>query len=157
MAGGKDKDEGVCDGPGRTGEASVPDISECSSDEDADETVRKAQEMLAAAEKKKAEKLAAKQEKEKKRLLEEAAGALVAAGQGAGSDKKRDHMSMFVLKFPVDKGESHDNYVAWPIFENPTRNCVKDFLKAEASNEPVEVTVVEKGKSYLVLDHRDNK
>jgi hypothetical protein len=178
MAGMKDKEGRKGEDPERKVEENADGSSDYSSDDDPDEIVRKAQEKLEKAKRKAAKRAAAielEKEKEKERLQKVAAQMLVAtaaktgeagAGGGAGGAAgvsgvpKREHLSVLCVKFPADKSETSDGrvkYVSFPMIENPTVNHVKEFMKAETKGGRVEVTVIEKGKSYMVFDHRDNR
>jgi hypothetical protein len=174
MAGMKDKEGRKGEGHERKVEEKAEQSSDYSSDEDPEEIVRRAEEKLEKAKQKAAKRAAIEleKEKEKERLQKVAAQMLVAtagktgeagAGGGAGGAAgvsgvpKRDTMSIFVVKFPVDNDASHDNWMAWPLYQNPKMNVTQEFMKAESKNKRIEVTIVEKGKSYLVLDLKDNK
>jgi hypothetical protein len=180
MAGRKDKEERKGECPAGKEEAKVKEPSESESDEDTEEDQRKLREELPELERKAAEKKTAREleKKEKERLEELAAKMLLAtaaktgeggAGGGAGGAggvadgsavPKRNHLSVFVVKFPdtkSDKIDGREKYASFPIYETPALNVVQEFMKAESKGGLTAVAVIEKGKNYMVFDHRDKR
>lgn len=177
MAGGKDKEGRKVEVHERKEEAKAKESSESETEEDPDEMERKLLEQLALVKRKAADKKAAKEleAKEQERLRQLAAQLLLAGapktgeagaggsgGSGGGSDKKRNHMSLVVIRTFMPH-VSPEKSVTLTLWETPQqlllreRNFVKDAMMAKASGNDGQLMILQEGDTYMVFDVRDNK